>query len=139
MDPHILDIDSRSVTSRVRRWLDRHPQVGAALERAGTRIVVFDAEMIDRSRFQAEVQGQLERAAAAVPEDIRPLFVAIVDGGALIDAFTRLDGRRTPPPMTCPRGAFLGFLGLGEGGAVFVLPDGAHRFSPDPAVVLDHL
>ncbi|PCC75178.1 hypothetical protein SAMN02745121_03614 [Nannocystis exedens] len=137
MDPHVLDLGTHIGPTLVRRqFLDAHPRVGDALERDHARIVVFEPD--DRmAAFFPAVQRALDVALPAVPADILPLFVALVVLPDLVAA-CGYDFSRTHapvPPLVCPRGAFLGYIAIGEGGGLFFAADG-RRGTPTPDAVL---
>ncbi|WAS99456.1 hypothetical protein [Nannocystis punicea] len=137
MDPHVLDLGTHIGPTLVRRqFLDAHPHVGDALERAHARIVVFEPDDHDLAFFPA-VQRALDVAVPAVPADILPLFVALVVLPDLVAA-CGYDFSRTHapvPPLACPRGDVLGYIALGEGGGLFFAADG-RRGTPTPEAVL---
>ncbi|MDC0673126.1 hypothetical protein [Nannocystis radixulma] len=136
MDPLVLDLGTHVGPSLVRRYLDVHPQVTAALARAGARLVTFEPELAAQEFFAA-IQDALAAAARSVPADILPLFVAVVVLPDLLAACGRgFDGERLPvPALACPRGGFLGYVALGEGGVAFFGADGQHG-QPAPEAVL---
>jgi hypothetical protein len=135
----VLAVDATFGASLVQRYLDEHPQLGPALVRAGARIVVFEvAFQFDPVLFHPVARQGLERALAAVPADIRPLFVAVVHLSDLRDPSPGSTRWLAPPALSCTRGVFLGYIGLGEGGVLFVGPDGTTG-APTPDAVLAQL
>ncbi|MCY0993254.1 hypothetical protein OV203_39310 [Nannocystis sp. ILAH1] len=137
MDPHVLDLGTHIGPTLVRRqFLDAHPRVGDALEQAHARIVVFEPDDRGAAFFPA-VQRALDVARTAVPADIVPLFVALVVLPDLVAAcgFDFSRNHATLPALACPRGAFLGYIALGEGGGLFFAADG-RLGTPTPDAVL---
>jgi hypothetical protein len=136
-DPLILDRGTHVGPSLIRGYLDAHPSLAVALAAAGARIVTFEPAFAADDLFAA-LRDALDAAARSVPRDTSPLLVAVV---GLTDLIAACDGRGsagtqlTVPAIACPRGAFLGYIALGEGGVVFYGADG-RRGPPTPEEVL---
>ena len=119
-------------------YIEERPALVAGLSRAGARVVVFELPLFTEALFVA-VQARLERAVAAVPEDIRPLFVAVVYMSDWKDVIRAAKVRPAnpwaSPPMVCARGAFVGYLGLGWGGGIFIQAQGKPGYPTDEQVL----
>ncbi len=114
-------------------FLRRYPEIADRLEASGTRIVVFGLRPFfedDRDGPTPEQVTEGFRAALEAAEQVATpgsvLFVGQCHAGALLRAL-EADGAGGQSPLlelSPRRGALVGFIGPGEGGAIFVTPDG---------------
>lgn len=119
---------------QVHAFVEARPALVAGLERTGARVVVF--QVMSLPLFPA-VQAALDKASRAVPADVWPLFVVEVLGVDWMNTVkaegrSREDAWRSPR-MVCPRGVFVGYVVLGNGGYNFVQPGGTRGLPPDSA------
>lgn len=120
----------------VERFLERYPDVAAALRAAGAYLVVFaparDLENDELGHSVPSAESVARRTRLALDEAERalpprpgvPVFVAEGSGCYFHRA---LHGERAPLlGLRSSRGLFAGFVECGEGGATFFAPDGGH-------------
>jgi hypothetical protein len=127
-DPHgprVIDEDDTVAGGVVRRYLERTPELAARLHATEIPVVVVAPDVDDQTGadFFDRVQAAL---TASVARHGRALYVASVHARPLIYA------ARPLPAIDPGRGAFVGYFAVGEGGALFVRPDG--QVGSDPAL-----
>ena len=122
----------------IESWLAEHPTIVDAIAAAGARVVLLEIDDLEPvGDWNEHVSTTLASAAARLDSAIEyPLFVAGVGLRSLIDAGVVERGGHWQPatPPRAPRGAFVGYFAVGEGGAIYVAPDG-QRVPPELIVL----
>jgi len=128
LDELVIGIGDEFAARWVQEYVDSRTAVAEALRTANAVAVVFAADDragADGDDFFGAVQAALRATEAAVPAGKRALFIAVVLGGdaresrAFAICGDERTGTGTCPPLVCARGVFLGYILLGEGGALF--------------------
>jgi hypothetical protein len=133
MEELIVDRTRGMAASLILTYLDQHPAVVEALRRTGVRVVAFEPE---RGSFFESMQRALDEAEASAPS--RSLFIALTDVAQIVQTGAFELARRPEVPMVklrSRRGAFLGYIAIGEGGVVFFDADGKES-APRPEGVI---
>jgi hypothetical protein len=148
MDQRVISVGDDFAAHWVQEYVASRPTVSDALEAANAVGVVFTPQGVCSSNdeFFATVQAALSQAEAAVPVGKRGLFIAVVFGRHAREsgAFAICGSKRTGacPPLTSTRGALLGYILLGEGGALFTDDRGdsrGHLMYPQVEYIVDRI
>jgi hypothetical protein len=111
----VVTIGGTFMESYVIEALAREPALVARMAERGARIFVFEPAHDEA----LEVDARLDHAIASIDTGGTqlPIYIAVI-------GLYRLSGRygndRRPLRVQPTRGAFLGVIGLGEGGAIFL-------------------
>ena len=126
MDERVIGVGDKLAARWVQEYVDSTPAVVEALRAANAVAVVFAPDERARSggdEFFGVVQTALRATEAEVAAGERALFIAVVYGRDAREsgAFDICGDERTGacPPLVSARGLFLGYILLGEGGALF--------------------
>ena len=113
----VIDIESSTASSVVRRYLTEHPALEQRLTAADIPVVVFECDGFDDEPavFFARVAQLLAGHAARYG---RALYVASCHARPFVRA------GMTTPSMAAGEGVFVGYFAVGEGGALFIRPNG---------------
>lgn len=134
----------------VKSFLQRYPEVAAALRGAGAYVVVFapepDLEEMEGSQARPSAESVARRTRLALQEAEqtlapRPGVPVFVAEGVGCYFHLALQGERAPlVGLRASRGLFVGFVECGEGGAIFFAPDGREgRWETARDVVMEHV
>ena len=124
----VIDGDDTIAGGYVREYLERTPALAARLIATDVAVVVFAVEDVRHDTEPTpDYFGKLQAALSVAAGRHGPaLYVASLHAGPLLRAAKPL------PALDAGRGAFIGYFGYGEGGAVFIQPSG--QLSTDAAL-----
>lgn len=130
--PALIHANHRPYDHFVGRFLERYPDVAAAIDAAGGFVVVFSPARSFEEDEELSPEVITERVRLGLAEAERevagregvPVFVCETVG---IPLFLVLEGENPLlTGLTPGRGVLAGYVMCGEGGAVYYAPDGRH-------------
>ena len=132
MEDLVIDRTRGMGRAFVIRWLEEHPAVGRTLRERNVRVVVVEPK---HGALFPNTQAAID--TAEVPDDVRAMFVALTNLSAIVETGA-FELRNQGQSLMKMRGAFVGYIAIGEGGVVFFDERGRMQV-PDAEMILQTL
>lgn len=132
MEDLVIDRTRGMGRAFVIRWLEERPGVGRKLRERNVRVVIVEPK---HGALFPNTQAAID--AAEIPADVRAMFVALTTVPTVVETGA-FELRNQGQPLVKMRGAFVGYIAIGEGGVVFFDERGRMQV-PDAETVLQTL